>query len=218
MAETNDYYAANAKLNERYGYTYTLMHKGQPLTEVALSVPGQHNMMNSLAAAAACHTCGVEPEKIGEGLHNFTGVHRRFEILGTFHGVTVADDFAHHPTELRATLSSAMQMGFSKVWAVFQPHTYSRTYLLMDEFAAALSIPDRVVLTEILAVRETNTYNVYSQDLVDRIPNSCCFDTFDQISDYIVENAQPGDLVITLGGGNIYQCTYQIVEKYKAKA
>jgi UDP-N-acetylmuramate--alanine ligase len=69
-----------------------------------------------------------------------------------------------------------------------------------------------------LAVRETNTYNVYSQDLVDRIPNSCCFDTFDQISDYIVENAQPGDLVITLGGGNIYQCTYQIVEKYKAKA
>lgn len=216
MADTNDYYAVNPQLNEHYGYTYTLMHKGEKLTDIVLTVPGRHNLMNSLAAAATCHYCGVTPEKIAEGLHAFTGVHRRFEMLGKFNGVTVADDFAHHPTELRATLSAAMQMGFGKVWAVFQPHTYSRTYLLMDEFAEALSIPDRVVLTEILAVRETNTYNVYSQDLADRVPNSCVLESFDKISDYVIANAQPGDLIITLGGGNIYRCAYQIVDKYKA--
>ena len=217
MEDCNDYYAVNPQLNEFYGYSYTLMHKGEKLTDIVLKVPGSHNLMNSLAAAATCHYCGVAPEKIAEGLHAFTGVHRRFEILGKFNGVTVADDFAHHPTELRATLSSAMRMGFGKVWAVFQPHTYSRTFLLMDEFAEALAIPDRVVMTEILAVRETNTYNVYTKDLAERVPGSCWFDSFDKISDYVIANAEPGDLIITLGGGNIYQCAYQIVEKYKAK-
>lgn len=216
MNEHNEYRAVNPVLNDHYGYTYTLMHRDEKLTDIVLTVPGQHNLMNSLAAAATCHHCGVTPEKIAEGLHAFTGVHRRFEILGKFNGITVADDFAHHPTELRVTLSAAMQMGFNKVWAVFQPHTYSRTYLLMDDFAEALSIPDRVVMTEILAVRETNTYNVYSQDLVDRVPNSCCFDSFEKITDYIIANAQPGDLVITLGGGNIYRCAYQIRDRYKA--
>lgn len=216
MNDGCDYQAVDLKLNDRYGYDYTLLFHGEKLCEISLSVPGVHNVMNSVAAAAACHYCGVVPEKLAEGLHAFTGVHRRFEILGKFNGVTVADDFAHHPTELTATLSSAMKMGFHKVWAVFQPHTYSRTYLLMDDFAKALSIPDRVVMTEILAVRETNTYGVYTQDLVDRIPNSCWFDSFDKISDYVIANAEPGDLIITLGGGNIYRCAYQIVEKYKA--
>ena len=217
MGEDNDYRAVDPKLNDHYGYTYDLLFRGEKVCEIVLSVPGMHNLMNSLAAAAVCHLCGVSPEKIAEGLHAFTGVHRRFEILGKFNGVTVADDFAHHPTELEVTLSAAMKMGFHKVWAVFQPHTYSRTYLLMDDFVKALSIPDRVVMTEILAVRETNTYNVYTQDLVDRLPNSCWFDSFDKISDYVIENAQPGDLILTLGGGDIYRCAYMIVDKYKAR-
>ncbi|MDD5952656.1 MAG: UDP-N-acetylmuramate--L-alanine ligase [Oscillospiraceae bacterium] len=216
MGDNNDYYAENVRQNDHYGYTYTLMYQGKALTEIVLTVPGKHNLMNSLAAASACHFCGVAPEKIAEGLHAFTGVHRRFEILGKFNGVTVADDFAHHPTELRATLSAAMQMGFSKVWAVFQPHTYSRTALLMDDFAEALSIPDRVILTEILAVRETNTYNVYSRDLAAKVPNAIVLDSFEKITDYVVEHAQPGDLIITLGGGNIYRCAYEIVDKYKS--
>ena len=113
---------------------------------------------------------GVDAQTIAESLHQFTGVHRRFEILGTFDGVTVADDFAHHPTELTATLTAAMQMGFREVWAVFQPHTFSRTYMLLDDFAKALSIPDHAVLSEILPVREVNTYHIYAKDLAEKIP------------------------------------------------
>lgn len=210
-----NYRAVNIVQNDRFGYTYTLVKDGTPLCEVSLAVPGRHNLMNSLAAAAACHHYGVAPEAIAKGLHEFTGVHRRFEILGKFNGVTVADDFAHHPTELQVTLSAAMGMGFQKVWAVFQPHTYSRTVLLMDDFVKALSIPDHVILTEILAVRETNTYNVYSQDLADKLDNAIVLDSFDTISDYVIERAEPGDLIITLGGGNIYRCAYEIVEKFR---
>lgn len=136
-------------------------------------------------------------------------------MLGEYRGITVADDFAHHPTELRATLTAAKQMGFTRVWAVFQPHTYSRTYLLFNDFVKALSIADHVVLSEILAVRETNTYNIYSKDLAAKIPGSVWFKTFEEIADYVVKNAQDGDLILTLGGGNIYQCAHMIVAKYK---
>src|SRR5699024_4778188 len=122
----------------------------ESLTEITLSVPGKHNIYNALAAAATAHYLGVAPTDIAFSLHQFTGVHRRFEILGDLHGITVADDFAHHPTELRATLTAAMQMGFRQVWAVFQPHTFSRTFLLLNDFAEALSIPDHAVISEIL--------------------------------------------------------------------
>ena len=126
------------------------MYRGEKLAEIVLSVPGEHNIYNALAAAAAAHTLGVSPEDIAKSLHAFTGVHRRFEVLGNPSGIMVADDFAHHPTELSATLTAAMKMGFHTVWAVFQPHTYSRTALLLEDFAKALSIPDRVVMSEIL--------------------------------------------------------------------
>ena len=106
-------------------------------------------------------------------------------------------------------------MGFKNVWAIFQPHTYSRTFLLLNDFAEALAIPDHVILTEILPVRETNTYNIYAEDLGAKVPGSVCLKTFDEISDYVIEHAQPGDLIITLGGGDIYRCANMIVEKYK---
>ena len=106
-------------------------------------------------------------------------------------------------------------MGFKNVWAIFQPHTYSRTFLLLNDFAEALSIPDHVILTEILPVRETNTDNIYAEDLGAKGPGSVCLKTFDEISDYVIERAQPGDLIITLGGGDIYRCANMIVEKYK---
>ena len=127
----------------------------------------------------------------------------------------MADDFAHHPTELTATLTAAKEMGFSRVWAVFQPHTYSRTYMLLDGFAKALQIADKVVLSEILAVREVNTYNIYAKDLADRIPGSVWFKTFGEIADYMVKNAKSGDLILTIGGGDIYKCANMIVDKYK---
>ena len=127
----------------------------------------------------------------------------------------MADDFAHHPTELTATLTAAMQMGFHQVWAVFQPHTFSRTYLLLDDFAKALSIPNHVVLSEILAVREVNTYDIYAKDLAAKVPGSVWFQTFDEITDYVMKNVQEGDLILTLGGGDIYKCANMIVNKFK---
>ena len=197
---------------------FTVMYKGERVCRVSLRVPGEHNMMNALAAAAAAHGMDVDGEHIKKALEDFSGVHRRFEILGKFEGVTVADDFAHHPTELSAVLSAAVRMGYHEVWAVFQPHTYSRTAMLLDDFAKALSIPQHVVMTEILAVRETNTYNIHTSDLAAKIPGSCWFGSFEEIADYVMTHAKENDLILTLGGGDIYKCANLIVEKYKERA
>ena len=115
------------------------------------------------------------------------------------------DDYAHHPAELRVTLEAAKKLDFKKVWAVFQPFTYSRTKLLFDDFVEVLQIADRVVLSEIMGSREKNTYNIYSRDLCEKIPGSVWFNTFEEIRDYVLQNAEPGDLVITLGCGDIYK-------------
>lgn len=213
-----DYYPADLNEEPTVCEDFTLMCRGQALGRVELSVPGKHNMLNALAAAAAAHDLGVAPEAICRSLSRFSGVHRRFEVLGKFQGVTVADDFAHHPTELTSVLSSAMKMGYRQVWAVFQPHTYSRTYAFLDGFAKALAIPDHLVMTEILAVREENIYGIQTSDLAAKVPGSQWFGSFEEIAGYVMERAQPGDLILTLGGGDIYKCANLIVEKYRAKA
>ena len=214
----NNYYAENISTQHGFESQFTLMKEGKKLTEINLRVPGKHNIANALAAAAAAHYLGANPEAIASGLSEFCGVHRRFEILGRPGGVVVADDFAHHPTELKAVLSSATAMGFHRVFAVFQPHTYSRTAMLLNDFADALSIADQVVISEILAVRETNTYNISSQDLGDKIEGAVCLDTFSEITDYIEENVSPGDLVLTIGGGNVYKCANMILQRLQKKA
>ena len=210
--KTNDYYAVNLRNAKNAYKTFDLMHKGEKLCEIELKVPGRHNIYNALAAASAAHHLGASPEQISENLGKFTGVHRRFEVLGSPRDITVADDFAHHPTELTATLSAAMEMGFDNVWAVFQPHTFSRTAMLLDDFAKALSIPDHAIISEILPVRETNTYNIYNTDLGAKVEGSVCIDTFEDITKYIEEHAKPGDLVLTLGGGNVYMCANMILK------
>jgi UDP-N-acetylmuramate--alanine ligase len=212
---SNDYYAANIAETKLARENFTVMKQGKKMADVTLNIPGKHNIYNALAAFAVADSLGVDAAVIADGLHAFTGVHRRFEIRGNFGGITVADDFAHHPTELTATLTAATHMGFRNVWAVFQPHTYSRTFLLLNEFAKALSIADHVVLSEILAVRETNTYNIYAKDLADKIPGCVWFKTFEEITDYVTKNAQPGDLIITIGGGDVYKCANMIVAKYQ---
>lgn len=212
-----DYYPAALNEEPSACEDFTLMCRGEALGMVNLAVPGKHNMLNALAAAAAAHSLGIAPEAICSALEHFGGVHRRFEILGQFDGVTVADDFAHHPTELTAVLSSAMRMGYKQVWAVFQPHTYSRTYTFLNDFAEALAIPDHLIMTEILAVREENTYNIHTSDLAAKVPGSVWFDSFDKIAEYVMGNAQPGDLILTLGGGDIYKCANLIVERYQKR-
>ena len=215
-SDKNDYYPAELNEEDTACEDFTLMFRGERLGRVNLAVPGEHNMTNAVAAAAAAHSTGADPEAICSALGHFTGVHRRFEVLGKFEGVTVADDFAHHPTELSAVLSSAMRMGYREVWAVFQPHTYSRTYNLLEEFSKALAIPDHLVMTEILAVRETNTYNIHTSDLAAKIPGSVWFNSFEEIADYVMDHAKSGDLILTLGGGDIYKCANLIVQKYQA--
>ena len=215
FGEKNDYRAVIT--NEGVMDEFDIIKGNIKLTTVKLKVPGKHNVMNALAAAVACFELGVSARDIANGLGEFTGAHRRFEILGTEGGITVADDFAHHPTELRATLTAAMEMGYKNVWAVFQPHTYSRTAMLLDDFADALSIPDHTVLSEILAVRETNTYNIYSKDLADKIKGCVWFETFEEITDFVVNSVKPGDLIITLGGGNVYMCANMIYDRLKQK-
>ena len=215
FGENCDYRAVNVCADKGVHEQYDLLYKGEKITTVKLIVPGKHNVYNSLAAAAVAHYLGATANEIAENLHKFGGVHRRFEILGTPCGITVADDFAHHPTELTATLNAAMNMGFKKVWAVFQPHTFSRTAMLLDDFAKALQIPDVAIISEILPVRETNTYNIYSRDLGAKVPNSVCLDTFEEITDYVCKNASEGDLILTMGGGNVYMCANMILNQLK---
>ncbi|MBQ4104825.1 MAG: UDP-N-acetylmuramate--L-alanine ligase [Clostridia bacterium] len=214
--EGNDYRAVNI-ISEGMEQSFDLMYKGELLTRVTLSVPGKHNILNSLAAAAATHFLGATGNEIAQNLYKFTGVHRRFEVLGHPCGITVADDFAHHPTELEAVLTSAMNMGYKKVRAIFQPHTFSRTAILLNDFAKALSIPDEIIISEILAVREVNTYGIKSQDLGDKIPGAKCIDTFEEITQYIKENAEEGELVLTMGGGNVYMCANMILKALNEK-
>lgn len=208
LDEKNDYYAKDIKKLGGAKSGYTLMHKGEKVADITLSIPGKHNIMNSMACAAVCLYLGVEPETMAENISKFPGAGRRFEVLGEVNGVTIADDYAHHPTELAATLRAAKEMDFGEVWAVFQPFTYSRTALLLDDFVTALSVADHVVMSEIMGSREKNTYNIYTKDLAEKIPGSVWFNTFDEMADYTMSNAKPGDLVITLGCGDVYKCAY----------
>ena len=215
FGEGNDYRAESLSHLPGARARFTLCKNETPLCEIELRVPGRHNVLNALAAAAVADQYGVESEEISAALGRFGGVHRRFEILGHFNGITVADDFAHHPTELEATLTSAMEMGYRKVFALFQPHTFSRTAMLLDDFARVLSIPDQAVVSEILPVRETNTYGIHARDLTAKIPGGVYLPTFEEIADYAIANAEPGDLILTIGGGDVYKCANLIVKKYR---
>lgn len=215
FSKNNDYYADNIVFNELQMATFSIMHKDKKIADVSLSVPGKHNIYNALAAFLVAENLGVETEKICEALKNFKGAHRRFEILERINGITIADDFAHHPTEIESTLNFVKKMNFKRVWTIFQPHTYSRTFMFINEFAKALSISDKVVISDILPVREVNVYNIHSEDLVNKVPNAVYVPTFEEIADFIVNNAISGDLVLTMGGGNVYKCADMIVSRLK---
>jgi len=212
-SDTNDYWPANVHSLGGAKSSYTLMHGDRELCEVVLSIPGRHNVLNSVASAVVCMLCGATPEQFALYAADFPGAGRRFEILGEVGGVTIADDYGHHPAELAATLKAAKEMDFKEVWAVFQPFTFSRTAMLLDDFASALSIADHVVMSEIMGSREKNTYNIYTKDLAEKIPGSVWFNTFREIADYTLAHAKPGDLVITMGCGDIYKCAYMMVGK-----
>lgn len=222
-----DYFPENIRHENGLLTTFDLMKKGVKLGTITLHVAGLHNVLNAVAAAAAADFLGIDFNSIQKGLEEFRGAKRRFEKLGYENGITFVDDYAHHPTELEAALNAAMEMGFRKVWAVFQPFTFSRTKLLLDDFARVLQIPDQAVLTDIMGSREKNTYGIFTRHLAEKIPGCIWFpqdesmewtderkyDNFQQICDYICKNAEEGDLVITLGCGDAYKIAKMIMNK-----
>lgn len=213
--DTNDYYAENIEeINGAYT-RFDAVHKGEKLGTVSLSVPGNHNILNALAAIACALYSGADFKNCIKGLEEFKGAGRRFEHLGTYKGIDFIDDYAHHPAELRVTIEAAMKLGYKTVWAVFQPFTYSRTVMHFDEFVDVLSIPDRCVMTEIMGSRETNTYGIYTSQLAEKIPNSVWFNTQEEVADYVIKNASAGDLVLTMGCGDIYKSAYMMIDKLK---
>ena len=214
LGKDNDFRAENIVLEHEFA-SFDIIKYGENVGRISLGIPGKHNIFNALAAIAAADNAGISMDKIIACAEQFRGAGRRFEILKKINGITIADDYAHHPRELEVTLNAAMGMGFKRVWAVFQPFTYSRTKILFDDFVRVLKIPDRVVMTEIMGSRERNTYGVYTSQLAEKIPGSVWFNTFDEVADYVVKNAEEGDLVITLGCGDIYKAAKLMIKKYE---
>lgn len=205
----NFYRAENIESRKR-GFAFDVVRDNKKIINIEMHIPGRHNVLNGLAAFAVCFDMGVSAEGIKDAVEKFTGAGRRFEFLGEYDGFMLADDYAHHPTEIKATLSAAKELDYNNVIAVFQPFTFSRTALLKDDFIKALSIADKVILTPIMGSREKNTYGIKSEDLAAGLHDVCIADGFENIADKIEEIACPGDLVITMGGGDIYKAAHII--------
>ena len=212
FGENNTYSAKNIQ-SGKYGFSFDVVKNGEKLTNINMHIPGHHNVLNGLAAFGVCYDMGVSAQGIKDAIEKFTGAGRRFEFLGEYGGFVLADDYAHHPTEIKATLSAAKHLDYNRVIAVFQPFTFSRTALLKDEFIDALSIADKVVLTPIMGSREVNTYGIKSEDIAVKLPDAVIVDGFENIADKVIEIADKGDLVITMGGGDIYKAAHIIMER-----
>lgn len=211
--EESDFVIHDVKRASGAFYSFALRDKGGKLGEFTLHAPGKHNVHNAAAAAVCGILSGLNSDEIQAGFESFKGAGRRFEILGVFDGITIADDYAHHPAELEATISAAKEMGFKRVIAVFQPFTYTRTKQHLDEFARVLSAADKVVMTEIMGSREVNTIGVYTADLAAKIEGSVWFNSFEEICEHCLKTAREGDLIITLGCGDIYKAANMMVER-----
>ncbi|MCI5528810.1 MAG: UDP-N-acetylmuramate--L-alanine ligase [Blautia sp.] len=193
---------------DKYGHaSFTVLKDGKKAGSFYLKVPGIHNVSNALAAIALAHLLGISDDVTARGLGSFTGTERRFQYKGEVAGVTIIDDYAHHPTEIQATLHAAQNYPHKKIWCVFQPHTYTRTKALLPEFAQALTLADHVVLADIYAAREKNTIGISSQDLqreIQELGTPCeYFPTFDEIENFLLKSCTQGDLLITMGAGDV---------------
>ena len=214
-----DYQAADITY-DKYGHaSFSVLRNGVKVGSYYLKVPGIHNVSNALAAIALGHLLGLSEEVIIKGLGSFTGTDRRFQYKGTYHGAKVIDDYAHHPTEIRATMEAAENCAHRTLWCVFQPHTYTSTKALLDDFAAALSLADHVVLADIYAARETDTLGISSKDIQERIVKlgTACeyFPSFAEIENYLNENLAEGDMLITMGAGDVVKIGEELLASEK---
>lgn len=222
LGESCDYFASDIDFDNEGMPRFTVNHGGKELCRIALSVPGEHNVLNALSAFACGHILGVDVDSMVRTLENFSGIQRRFDVLGkTANNIKIIDDYAHHPTEIKATLSAVKKMKHNHMWCLFQPHTYTRTMALLDDFATSFTDADKVVLAEIYAAREKNIYKISSKSLMNRIKEEdpakdvYFFSDFEEIANFVYNNAEPGDLVITMGAGDIYKVGEMILEKDK---
>ena len=186
---------------------------GKVYTHLSLRVAGLHNVYNALAAAAAAYVLGIPSKAVRQGLEGFFGAGRRFELKGQYNGARVYDDYAHHPAELHALLEMAQSLGCERVICAFQPHTYTRTKALFDDFVRELQLADLVILTDIYAAREQNTIGISSRDLAERIPGALYCPSLPEAAEKLRELAQPGDLIVTAGAGDIYTVGEMLLSK-----
>ena len=202
-----DYTAQNITYDELGNASFDCMKDGMVLRRIRLSVPGKHNVSNALASIAAAQLLEIPMECICQGLLSFHGTDRRFEYKGTLNGVTIIDDYAHHPTEIRATLTAATHYPHKELWCVFQPHTYTRTKAFFREFAEVLSQTDHLILADIFAARETDDLGISSRDLAEAVrqlgTDVHYFPSFQEIEDFLKSSCAPGDMLITMGAGDV---------------
>lgn len=184
---------------------FQVICNGELYCTLQLQVYGRHNAANALAAAAVAWALGISGEAVAQGLASFHGAGRRLEFKGNYNGADIYDDYAHHPGELRATIAAVKAMGYHRIILAFQPHTYSRTAALFDDFVRELRTVDQVVLAEIYAARERNTVGISSRDLANKVPGAVFFETLPEVSTYLRRIAQPDDVILTVGAGDIYK-------------
>ena len=215
-SNTCDYHPEEITYDSLARPTYYLCHDGKR-EKLTLGVPGEHNVLNSMAAAVLADVLGIPFSYTSCALENFHGTDRRFQLKGEVDGVTIIDDYAHHPTEIAATLSACKNYPHKKLWCVFQPHTYTRTKAFLPEFAKALSDADHVILAEIYAARETDTLGISSQTLqkeIQQLGATCdYFPTFEEIQNFLKKNYSPGDLLITMGAGDVVNIGENLLKK-----
>ena len=212
------YYITNVTFDENGMPGFDVNYDGEDLGTVKLRVPGEHNILNAVGAFACCHQLGIEPSVIIDTLDKFKGTQRRFDVIGTTeNGIRLVDDYAHHPTEIKATLSAAHNIPHNRLLDRVLPHTYTRTLALFDEFADAFEDADVLILAEIYAAREKNIYKISSKELAEEIkrvhPDKKVYylDSFEDIANYVKKNGEKGDLVITMGAGDIYKVGEMII-------
>ena len=207
LSDEFDYYPSDIKYDDFGNASFTINRRDSSSFKVSLKVPGKHNIANALAAAATADVFDIPDEEIAAGLTSFTGTGRRFEYRGTVDGLTIIDDYAHHPTEIAATLSAAKNYPHKRLWVVFQPHTFTRTKALMDEFANALLPADKLIIADIYAARETDNLGISSRTLKEKIESlghECYyFPSFDEIEKFLLQNCTKDDMLITMGAGNV---------------
>ena len=209
-ADDVDFRAVNIKHENRRS-CFDIICPDMRVCHIELGVMGEHYVMDALAAAATGFTCGITDDGVKKGLLTFNGIRRRMDYRGKFEDADVYDDYAHHPTEIRSTLKSAEKLGYDKIWCVYQPHTYSRTAALYDDFVSAFNdVESNMIFTDIYAARETNEWGITSEKLASDVEGSKYFSAYDEIIGYLKQNVSKNDAIIIMGAGDIYCIFYQM--------